>query len=138
MRALLSPRRFWFLYIVLLVVFGLVIYQIIQLTWFHQPSLLALAHRQHYLTIDVPSLRGPITDRNGIEFVTNLKIPSIYAVPRSMKDEERVALGSKISKILGLDRKWVMDRLKKDKSFVWLKRRVTFDEADKIRKLDCP
>ncbi len=138
MRALLSPRRFWFLYIVLFILFGLVIYQIIQLTWFHQPSLLALAHRQHYLTIDVPPLRGPITDRNGKEFVTNLKIPSIYAVPRAMKDEERAELSGKIAKILGLDRKWVMDRLSKDKSFVWLKRRVTFDEADKIRKLDCP
>ncbi|MBI4711507.1 MAG: hypothetical protein HY767_03480, partial [Candidatus Omnitrophica bacterium] len=51
---MLSPRRFWFLYIVLFILFGLVIYQIVQLTWFHQSSLLALAHRQHYLTIDVP------------------------------------------------------------------------------------
>ena len=65
MRALLSPRRFWFLYIVLFIFFCLVIYQIVQLTCFHQPSLLALAHRQHYLTIDVPPLRGQITDRNG-------------------------------------------------------------------------
>ena len=138
MRALLSPRRFWFLYSVLLVLFCLVIYQIIQLTCFHQSSLLKLAHRQHYLTIDVPSLRGPITDRNGKEFVTNLKIPSIYAVPRALNDEEREELSRKIAKILGLDRKWVMDRLSRDKSFVWLKRRVTFEEAEKIRKLECP
>ena len=138
MRALLSPRRFWFLYSVLFILFGLVIYQIVQLTWFHQPSLLALAHRQHYLTIDVPPLRGPITDRNGKEFVTNLKIPSIYAVPRSLREEERADLSSKIAKILGLDRKWVMDRLSRDKSFVWLKRRVTFEEAEKIRKLESP
>jgi cell division protein FtsI (penicillin-binding protein 3) len=138
MRALLSPRRFWFLYIVLFVLFFLVIYQIIQLTCFHQSSLLRLAHRQHYLTIDVPALRGPITDRNGKEFVTNLKIPSIYAVPRALKEEERADLSRKIAKILGLDRKWVMDRLSRDKSFVWLKRRVTFEEAEKIRKLECP
>lgn len=138
MRALLSPRRFWFLYIVLSVLFCLVIYQIVQLTWFHQSSLLALAHRQHYLTIDVPALRGPITDRNGKEFVTNLKIPSIYAVPRAMKDEERENLSREIAKILGLDRKWVTDRLSRDKSFVWLKRRVTFEQSEKIRKLGCP
>lgn len=138
MRALLSPRRFWFLYIVLSILFCLVIYQIVQLTWFHQSSLLTLAHRQHYLTIDVPPLRGPITDRNGKEFVTNLKIPSIYAVPRSLKNEERAELSRKIAKILGLDPKWVMERLTRDKAFVWLKRRVTFEEADKIRKLECP
>ncbi len=138
MRALLSPRRFWFVYIALLVLFCLIIYQIVQLTWFHQSSLLTLAHRQHYLTIDVPALRGPITDRNGKEFVTNLKIPSIYAVPRALRDEERSELSREISKILGLDRKWVMERLSRDKSFVWLKRRVTFEEAEKIRKLECP
>jgi cell division protein FtsI (penicillin-binding protein 3) len=138
MRALLSPRRFWFLYIILFILFCLVIYQIIQLTWFHQSSLLQLAHRQHYLTIDVPPLRGSITDRNGKEFVTNLKIPSIYAVPRALKDEERAKLSQEIAKILGLDRKWVMERLSRDKSFVWLKRRVTFEESEKIRKLDRP
>ncbi|MFA5160285.1 MAG: penicillin-binding protein 2 [Candidatus Omnitrophota bacterium] len=138
MRALLSPRRFWFLYIVLFVLFFLVIYQIVQLTWFHQSSLLTLAHRQHYLTIDVPPSRGSITDRNGKEFVTNLKIPSIYAVPRALKDEERTDLGREVAKILGLDRKWVMERLSRDKSFVWLKRRVTFEEAEKIRRLKCP
>ena len=138
MRALLSPRRFWFLYIVLLVLFCLVIYQIIQLTCFHQSSLLKLAHRQHYLTIDVPPLRGPITDRNGKEFVTNLKIPSIYAVPRAVRDEDRDGLSREIAKILGFDKKWVLDRLSRDKSFVWLKRRVTFEEASKIRKLERP
>lgn len=138
MRALLSPRRFWFLHIVLFILFGLVIYQIIQLTWFHQSSLLTLAHRQHYLTIDVPPLRGPITDRYGKEFVTNLKIPSIYAVPRAMKDDERAGLSREIAKILSLDPKWVMERLSRDKSFVWLKRRVTFEESEKIRKLQCP
>ncbi len=138
MRALLSPRRFWFLYIVLLILFCLIIYQIVQLAWFHQSSLLALAHRQHYLAIDTPALRGPITDRNGKEFVTNLKIPSIYAVPRALKDEERADLSRKVAKILGLDPKWVMERLSRDKSFVWIKRRVTFEESEKIRKLERP
>ncbi len=138
MRALLSPRRFWFLYIVFFVLFGLIIYQIVQLTCFHQPSLLKLAHRQHYLTIDTPPLRGPITDRNGNEFVTNLKIPSIYAVPRSVREEDVADLSREVARILKLDPKWVKDRLSRDKSFVWLKRRVTFDESEKIKKLERP
>ncbi len=138
MRALLSSRRFWFLYIVLFVVFGLIIYQIIQLTCIHQPALLKRARRQHYISIDIPPLRGPITDRNGKEFVTNLKIPSVYAVPRALRDEDVELFSKQIAKILGLDKKWVAQRLSKDKSFVWIKRRVTFEEADKIRKLGYP
>jgi cell division protein FtsI (penicillin-binding protein 3) len=138
MRALLSPRRFWFLYILLFVFFCLIVYQIVQLTCFHQSSLLQLAHRQHYISVDVPPLRGPITDRNGKEFVTNLKIPSIYAVPRILEEKEREELTPEIAKILGLDRKWVLERLSRDKAFVWLKRRVTFEESEKIRKLNSP
>lgn len=138
MRALLSPRRFWFLYIVLFILFFLVIYQIVQLTWLHQSSLLKLARRQHNITIEIPPLRGLITDRNGAEFVTNLKIPSIYAVPRALKDEERMDLSREVAKILGLDRKWVEERLSRNKAFIWLKRRVTFEESEKIKKLKSP
>jgi len=136
MRALLSPRRFWFLYIVLLILFCLIIYQILQLTWLHQSSLLNLARRQHNITIEIPPLRGSITDRHGAEFVTNLKIPSIYAVPRALKEEEKAELSREVAKILGLDRKWVEERFSRDKAFVWMKRRVTFEEAEKIKKLE--
>lgn len=138
MRAQLSPRRFWFLYAVLFVLFGLIVFQIIQLTWFHQSALLAVAHRQQYLAVETPPLRGPITDRNGKEFVTNLKIPSIYAVPRILSHEERKTLSSELAKILGLEQKRLLEKLKKDKSFVWIKRRVTFEEANKVKKLGNP
>lgn len=138
MRAQLSPRRFWFLYIGLFILFGLIIFQIVQLTCFHQSSLLMLAHRQQYLTIETPPQRGPITDRNGKEFVTNLKIPSVYAVPRILGEEDRKTLSPQIAKILGIDSKKLSEKLSKDKSFVWLKRRVTFEEADQIKKIGSP
>ncbi|HOG23585.1 MAG TPA: hypothetical protein PK590_02935, partial [Candidatus Omnitrophota bacterium] len=72
MRARFSQQRFWVLYGALFILFGLIIYQVVQLTYFHQPSLLELAHRQHYVTVDIPPMRGPITDRINREFVTNL------------------------------------------------------------------
>ncbi len=138
MRALLSPRRFWFLYITLFILFGLVVYQIFQLTCYHQSSLLAIAHRQQYLAIETPPVRGLITDRNGKEFVTNLKIPSIYAVPRIMKDEDREKFARELSTILSLDRKSITDKLSRDKSFVWIKRRVSAEEANGVKRLQSP
>lgn len=138
MRALLSPRRFWFLYVVLFILFGLVTYQITQLTYFHQASLLVVAHRQHYLSIEVPPLRGPITDRNGKEFVTNLKVPSVYAVPRILSDAEQSSLSRDLARILNLDRRGVEKKLARDKSFVWIKRRVTSEEAEQVKKLQSP
>lgn len=138
MRVLLSPRRFWFLYVILFLFFGLIIYQIFQLTCYHQSSLLTLANRQHYLTIDIAPLRGPITDRNGKEFVTNLKMPSIYAVPRMMNRESRETLSRELARILGLDRRNVIKKLERNKSFAWIKRRVSFEEADAVKKLESP
>ncbi|HOE68689.1 MAG TPA: penicillin-binding protein 2 [Candidatus Omnitrophota bacterium] len=138
MRAKLSGRRFWFLYIVLFILFGLIVYQVVQLTYFHKLSLVELAHRQHYVTIDIPPMRGPITDRIGKEFVSNLKIPSIYAVPRLLDAAGRERLTKELAQILKLDKKFVARRLERDKAFVWLKRRVTFEEAEAVKKLDNP
>lgn len=138
MRPRLSKRRFWFLYSIIFLLFGLIVYQVIQLTYFHQASLLELAHRQHYVTVDIPPMRGIITDRTGKEFVTNLKIPSIYAVPRIMDEAEREKMSTALAKILKLDRKWVEKRLERDKAFVWIKRRVTFEEAEAIEALKTP
>lgn len=138
MRVQLSPRRFWVLYVTLFILFGLIIFQVIQLTYFHQPSLLERAHRQHYVTIDIPAMRGQITDRIGKEFVTNLKIPSVYAVPRILTATEREKLSGDLARILKLDRKWVSRRLERNKAFVWIKRRVSFEAAEEIKKLENP
>ncbi len=138
MRALLSPRRFWFLYSVLFVLFGLIVYQIIQLSFFHRPSLREVAHLQHDLTIIVPPMRGLITDREGKEFVTNLKTPSIYAIPRVIPKEDKAKVAKEVALILKLDRKGVEAKLSKDKAFVWLKRRTNMEEAEEIKKLKNP
>lgn len=107
------------------------------MTCFHQSSLLQLAHRQQYLSMEVPPLRGPITDRYGKEFVTNLKIPSIYGVPKILSDEERKKLVPELSRILAIESRWLMARLSRNKSFVWIKRRATFEEAEKVKQLGC-
>ncbi|OQA57113.1 MAG: Stage V sporulation protein D [Candidatus Omnitrophica bacterium ADurb.Bin277] len=138
MRAQFSNKRFWFLYTTLFILFGLVIYQVIQLTYFHQSSLLELAHRQHYITIDVPPVRGSVTDRIGREFVTNLKVPSIYAIPRIMSAGEKTRFAGDLAKILKLDKTFVLRRLERDKAFVWIKRRVSFEEAEEVKKIGNP
>ena len=138
MRTQLSRRRFWALYGIIFILFGLISYQLVQLTYFHKSSLLELANRQHYVTIDIPPMRGRITDRIGKEFVTNLKVPSIFAIPRIMTSEVREKTSQSLARILKIDRKWVDRRLERNKAFVWIKRRVSFEEADAVKKLANP
>lgn len=134
----LSPQRFWGTLALIGVLFVIVGYQLFQLTVFRRAALLNLADKQHILEIDEPALRGQIVDRNGKEFATNLKVPSIYAVPRLLSKTEKEALVKQLVPILKLDEAFLRNRIMRDKSFVWLKRRTTYDEAEKIRALKSP
>lgn len=134
----LSNRRFWLIHFCIALLFIIIGYQIIQLMVIRQPTLVKAAARQHHLVIDVPPLRGQILDRHGKEFATSLKVPSIYAVPRLINKEDQKTLSDQISSILKLDKKFVLERLSRDKAFIWLKRRASAEEAERIRKLHHP
>jgi len=116
----------------------MVSYQLLQLCVIRRPALLAQAEKQHNLKIEIPAVRGPILDRNGKELATSLKVPSIYAVPRILETSEKKNLAALLAKTLGVDQTVVFKKLEKDKAFVWIKRRVSFEEAEKIRHLNHP
>lgn len=134
----ISKTRFLIVDLVILAIFPLLIFQIVRLTVQNPHFLVEFAKRQHSLVIEIPPERGPILDRNLKEFATNLKVPSIYAVPRLISARERGGLAFQVSKILNLDRSFVQERLGRDKAFIWLKRRTSVREADEIRKLKNP
>ena len=134
----ISLRRFWFANCFIVFLFFLIAYQVFQLTWVHQSSLQQVAEKQHRLVVDIPALRGRILDRAGKEFASNLKVPSIYAVPRQVSGKDKEALALKVGQILKLDTVFVRERFARDKSFVWLKRKVTAEEAQTIRQLKNP
>lgn len=134
----ISARRFWSVNAGVFLLFSLIAYQLVQLTIIRQPSLMEAAERQHQLTIRIPPLRGPIVDRQGRELATNLKLPSVYAIPRILGDEDRELLAKDLKHILGLSAEYLQERLSRDKSFVWIKRKITEQEAAQIEALHHP
>src|SRR3989338_3244816 len=134
----ISKTRFLMVDLIILAIFPLLIYQIIRLTVQNHDVLVEFANRQQNLVIEVPPERGPILDRNLKEFATNLKVPSIYAVPRLISAKERAQLVGKLPGILDLEKPFLEDRLSRDKAFVWLKRRTTVKEAETVRRLNHP
>ncbi len=138
MASQLSPWRFRALHTLVGALFILVVYQLIQLCVIRRFSLLEQAEKQQNLKIEIPAFRGTILDRHGKELATSLKVPSIYAIPRLLSEEEKKQLAESLSKILSVKEALILKRLKKDKSFVWLKRRVSFEEAEKIRNFGNP
>ena len=94
------------------------------------------ARRQHQLSLIIPPDRGMILDRNGKPFATSKLAPSVYGIPYETKDIHATA--KKISAVLNVDSKLIIEQLKKQKSFVWIKRQITDKEASELRKLDLP
>ncbi len=134
----ISRKRFLFIHLAVALVFPIISVQVIRLAVQNHAFLTQFANRQQNLVIEMPPERGAILDRNFKEFASNLKVPSIYASPRFMTQKERSKLTGQVMQTLGLSRKFVLERLGRNKAFVWLKRRVTMKEADQIRAIKSP
>ncbi|MDD5496371.1 MAG: penicillin-binding transpeptidase domain-containing protein [Candidatus Omnitrophica bacterium] len=92
-----------------------------------------IASEQHTVSIDLPPKRGTIFDRNMHVLAVNLNCDSVFANPRQIKNKIRTA--KIVAPALGLDEKFVLDRISRDKSFIWIKRKITPQEAERVKTL---
>lgn len=76
--------------------------------------------------------RGIIYDRHEEVLAIALDAPSIYACPFQIEDPQKVA--AFLSKVLHLEKKALLKKLKKDGNFVWVKRWISNKELEKIEK----
>ncbi len=132
----ISPERFALVQFFLFAVLLTLLFQTAQLSIFYRSSLVERAASQHRLVIDIPPIRGSIQDRNGQGLAVNLTVPSIYAVPRLLTQKEKSKLVSELSHTLSLSPDFIQERLNRNKSFVWLKRRASIEEAKKVGALE--
>ncbi len=95
-----------------------------------------LADKQHLISIEIPAKRGNIYDRNMKELAVSLNMNSVYAIPREIKNKSQVA--EMLSPILKLDKAFLLERLSRDKGFIWLKRQIDDITAFRVKsqKLD--
>ena len=85
-------------------------------------------------TLELPANRGRILDRNGLILASSVPAPSIWAIPEDIN-----ATKSKLVELANLLEMPLADLNKKladeDKNFVWIKRQVDDDVAQKITAL---
>lgn len=85
-------------------------------------------------TLELPATRGKITDRNGQVLASSLPVKAIWAIP----DDVLAAPPEKLRELAGLldmSEHELRKKLDSDRNFVYLKRQVEMDVADKIAKL---
>lgn len=88
-------------------------------------------------TLELPATRGKITDRNGQVLASSVPVKAIWAIPEDVQAAPKEKL-SELAKLLEMSDADLRKKLDSDRSFVYLKRQVETDVADKIVKLGIP
>jgi cell division protein FtsI (penicillin-binding protein 3) len=88
-------------------------------------------------TLELPATRGKITDRNGQVLASSMPVKAIWAIPEDVQETPKEKL-RELAKLLDMSERDLNKKLDSDRSFVYLKRQVEQDTADKIAKLGIP
>ncbi|WP_292937560.1 penicillin-binding protein 2 [Noviherbaspirillum sp.] len=88
-------------------------------------------------TLELPATRGKITDRNGQVLASSLPVKAIWAIPEDVQGAPKEKL-RELARLLDMSERDLNKKLDSDRSFVYLKRQVEQDVADKIAKLGIP
>lgn len=96
----------------------------------------ALAKRDYTKKVSFTSQRGLIFDRNGNALAISIEVPSIYCCPRQITQKKGTA--AILSQILRIDKEDIVKKFKRNRSFEWIKRKVTPEEISRVKRLNLP
>lgn len=130
-----SPRLRLFVVLGFALVWMLaVVARLSYLQLFHYRDYLERADRQQERIIEVSPMRGPIYDRNGRELAMSIPVDSCFADPAEISDPDMVA--HLLSHILEISPDEIQQKLAESRSFVWIARKITPEQAARIEALN--
>ena len=92
-----------------------------------------LAERQYIRPKLYGNYRGDILDRKGRLLASSVSVDSVYAEPKRINNATQVV--KSLGKAIRLNRVQI-EKLSSDRSFIWLKRRIDPNTANKVRNMD--
>ncbi len=107
-----------------------------QLQILKKDQLDAIARNGYIGTTKLPSKRGTIYDCKGRELAMSVETESVYAHPKQVMEKQKTA--ALLSRILKQPKKELLNCLTSNRSFVWIKRKVspTLAQSVKSAKID--
>lgn len=94
------------------------------------------AEQQQERTIVLSPRRGSILDRNGKELAVSLDATSVFAVPEKVRDAKTEA--RRIASIVNLPAGEVVKKLRDNRPFVWIARKINDAAAQQLKALNLP
>jgi len=127
-------RRVVSVYLIFLFVFFIISLKIIYLQAFKSSFFQSLAKSQHYRLLRLEGKRGKILDRQKRTLATGINCYSIFADPFNVSDKESTAVI--LSTNLDLSKEALLAKLNKKKRFVWVERKVSWEEKERIESFN--
>jgi cell division protein FtsI (penicillin-binding protein 3) len=93
-----------------------------------------LAQRQHTTVLQLPPERGVIYDRNGEKLAISIMANSVCADPSKIADPVRAA--GQVAGILNVNNQAVFKKISTPKSFCWLARKISPEQAVSVENAD--
>jgi cell division protein FtsI/penicillin-binding protein 2 len=100
--------------------------------------LAAMALNQLAQNEEIPAERGEIRDVNGVLLATSIEVQSVYAIPPKVKEGDPARSATLLASVLKLDVDELRTRLTSKDPWVWLRRRVDPQMAERVAALDIP
>lgn len=118
---------------ILLAGFGLILFRLVNLQVLQAAELTVKADRQHQKTVTLEGARGAITDRHGKVLAINMEVPSVFGVPTAL--DRPAAAARHLSPVLHVRASELERKLRQDRSFVWLARKLDPEQGRKLERL---
>lgn len=112
--------------------------RLMQLQWWQQERFADRAEQQREFAEEVAARPGDILDRQGRLVATTLTLRSLYVVPRKIAQPWTVA--NALAGALDVPVDQLFERIgeRRDRHFLWVKRRLSSDEVEKVKALNLP
>lgn len=110
--------------------------RLVQLQWVERQELSDRAAQQRLFVEEIAPRPGDILDRQGRLLATSVQTRSLYLVPNRIANPWTVA--QQLEQALSVPEEGLFERLgsKSDRQFLWVKRRLSAEEADRVRNLE--
>ena len=127
-------RRLYFFGALLFLWIGVICFRLVRLQVVKYGEFVQRAQRQQNRSIPVEPRRGNIYDRNGYALAMSVDVDSVFAVPSEIHDPETTAV--LLGRVLGLDPQEIVARLQASRNFVFIKRKIDAETAERVRELN--
>lgn len=128
-----SRGRRYCLLVLMLAGFGIILFRLVTLQVLQAAELTARADRQHQKSVTLEGARGTVIDRHGKVLAMNVEVPSIFGVPTSLDNPANAARF--LSPVLHIRREEIEKKLRQEKHFVWLARKIEPEQGHRLEQL---